>query len=60
MDLMEAITPGSVGDLASLMPSFERYLRATDKSPQTITAAGEAANQLLDFLRESGVPTEAT
>jgi site-specific recombinase XerD len=52
------ITAESVGDLATLIPSFERSLRASNKSPKTIATYGEAANQLLAFLRESGMPTQ--
>jgi site-specific recombinase XerD len=55
---MNAVTAQSVGDLATLIPSFERSLRATNKSPKTIATYGEAATQLLAFLRESGMPTE--
>jgi site-specific recombinase XerD len=55
---MTRITAESVGDLATLIPSFERSLRASNKSPKTIATYGEAARQLLAFLRESGMPTE--
>jgi len=52
------VTIASVGDLATLIPSFQRSLRAENKSPKTIATYGEAANQLLDFLRASGMLTE--
>ena len=55
---MDAITTQSVGDLSALIPSFERSLRAANKSPKTIATYGEAASQLLAFLR-MGMPTEA-
>jgi site-specific recombinase XerD len=55
---MPRVTAESVGDLATLIPSFERSLRASNKSPKTISTYGEAANQLLAFLRESGMPTQ--
>lgn len=55
---MNSVTTESVGDLATLIPSFERSLRAANKSPKTIATYGEAANQLLAFLRESGMPTQ--
>jgi hypothetical protein len=55
---MNSVTTESVGDLATLIPSFERSLRAANKSPKTIATYGEAAHQLLAFLRESGMPTE--
>jgi site-specific recombinase XerD len=56
---VDAITADSVGDLATLIPSFERSLRAANKSPKTIQVYSEAANQLLVFLRQSGMPTAA-
>jgi len=55
---VNTITAQSVGDLATLIPSFERSLRAANKSPKTIAVYGEAANQLLAFLRDAGMPTE--
>ncbi len=55
---MARVTAESVGDLATLIPSFERSLRASNKSPKTIATYGEAAAQLLAFFRESGMPTE--
>ena len=33
-----AVTPPSVGDLAPLVTSFVRHLRAANKSEQTVTA----------------------
>lgn len=50
----------SVGDLSTLIPSFHRHLRATNRSPKTQKAYLEAANQLDAFLREAGMPTEVT
>ncbi len=32
--------PASVGDLATLVPSFERSLRAANKSPKTVKGYG--------------------
>lgn len=55
---MDTVTASSVGDLATLIPSFQRSLRAANKSPKTVATYSEAANQLLDFLRASGMPTE--
>ncbi len=55
---MRRVTAESVGDLATLIPSFQRSLRASNKSKKTIDTYSEAANQLLAFLRESGMPTE--
>ena len=50
--------PVSVGDLTTLVPSFERSLRAANKSPKTVKGYGEAARQLLTFLSERGMPTD--
>lgn len=55
---MDTVTAQSVGDLATLIPSFERSLRAANKSPKTIQVYGEAARQLLGFLQQNGMPTE--
>lgn len=51
-------TASTVGDLSTLIPDFERSLRAENKSPKTVAGYGEAARQLLGFLREHGMPTE--
>ena len=56
--MTDRITTASVGDLAALIPSFERSLRAANKSPKTIQVYGEAAAQLLDFLSQAGMPTQ--
>jgi site-specific recombinase XerD len=48
-----------VGDLATLIPAFRRSLRAANKSPKTIKVYTEAASQLVAFLRQQGMPTEA-
>ncbi len=55
---MDAVTTQSVGDLATLIPSIQRSLRASNKSKKTIDTYSEAATQLLAFLRESGMRTE--
>lgn len=49
----------SVGDLSTLIPSFERSLRAANKSPKTVKGYAEAAWQLLAFLTQRGMPTAA-
>jgi site-specific recombinase XerD len=43
-----------------LIPSFQRSLRAANKSPKTVATYSEAADQLLAFLKQSGMPTEAS
>ncbi|HEX3426066.1 MAG TPA: phage integrase N-terminal SAM-like domain-containing protein, partial [Acidimicrobiales bacterium] len=55
----EGSTPTTVGDLAVLVPSWARSLRATNRSPKTLTTYLGAANQLIAFLVASGMPTEA-
>jgi site-specific recombinase XerD len=55
---MDTVTAQSVGDLGMLIPSFERSLRAANKSPKTLSVYREAADQFLAFLREAGMPTE--
>lgn len=57
---MNQDTTASVGDLARLIPSFERSLRAANKSRKTVETYGEAARQLLAFLQSHDLPTEAT
>ena len=57
---MTSKTAASVGDLSALIPSFERSLRAANKSPKTIKTYGEASSQLLRFLTEAGMPTDAS
>lgn len=54
---MDTVDASTVGDLSTLIPSFERSLRAANKSPKTVQVYGEAARQLLEFLREAGMPT---
>lgn len=49
----------SVGDLATLVPSWRRALLARNRAEKTINTYMEAAEQLIAFLRERGMPTEA-
>ena len=49
----------SVGDLAALARSFERALRAANRSPRTIATYRQATTQLVAFLATQGMPTEA-
>ena len=55
--LTTAVTAVSVGDLSTLIESWRRSLRAANKSDKTVATYMEAANQLLAFLREHGMPT---
>jgi site-specific recombinase XerD len=51
-------TAAEVGDLAALIPSWERSLRAANKSDRTLETYGESARQLLRFLADQGMPTD--
>jgi site-specific recombinase XerD len=42
--------------LLDLMPSFQRHLRAENKSPRTVTSYTEAVRRLHDFLVAKGMP----
>jgi site-specific recombinase XerD len=46
-----------VGDIAALIPSWERSLRAANKSPRTLETYSESVGQLQRFLAVSGMPT---
>lgn len=46
------------GDLSGLIASFERSLRAQNKSPRTIQTYGDDARRFVAFLKESGMPTK--
>lgn len=52
-------TRANVGELAALVRSFERHLRAANRSPQTVRTYLEAVNQLCQFLAGAGMPTTA-
>ncbi len=45
----------SVGDLERLERSFERHLRAENKSPKTVTTYGESVAQLRVYLAGEGI-----
>jgi site-specific recombinase XerD len=45
------------GVLADLIPSWERSLRAANRSPKTIRAYGDSARLFECFLAEHGMPT---
>jgi site-specific recombinase XerD len=47
----------TVGDVAVLLPSWRRHLRAENKSARTIQSYTEAADQFRAFLVQQGVPT---
>jgi site-specific recombinase XerD len=47
----------TVGDVAVLLPSWRRHLRAENKSARTIQSYTEAADQFRAFLVQQGMPT---
>ena len=54
-----AVTEPIVGDLPGLVTSFQRHLRAANRSPATIETYTQSAGQLARFLAEKGMPTQA-
>lgn len=49
----------SVGeDIGTLLKSFERYLRATNKAPKTIKSWTDTLRRFRDFLTDNGMPTD--
>jgi len=48
-----------VGDLSTLIPDFERSLKAGNKSAQTVRIYGNSVRSLADFLNAQGMPTAA-
>lgn len=58
--MSEASTATTVGDLVGLVPSWARSLRATNRSPKTLSTYVSAANQLIAFLAAHGMPTDAS
>ncbi|HWE57249.1 MAG TPA: tyrosine-type recombinase/integrase [Acidimicrobiales bacterium] len=52
-------TQMSVGDLRTLIPDFERSLRAANKSPKTVDIYGDAARRMVDYFLANGMPTIA-
>jgi site-specific recombinase XerD len=44
-------------DIRSLLPSWQRSMRAARRSPRTVQSYTEAAEQLQDFLVRCGMPT---
>jgi site-specific recombinase XerD len=47
----------TVGDVAALLPSWRRHLRAENKSARTVQSYTEAADQFRAFLVEQSMPT---
>lgn len=53
---LEQKTRDQIGHLPFYLPSFRRYLHATNKAPNTIKSYMLGAEQLVDFLTECGMP----
>jgi site-specific recombinase XerD len=53
------LTSTNVGDLTAYRRSFERGLRAANKSQRTVETYLDALDQLCAFLTEKGMPTAA-
>src|SRR4051812_11734530 len=52
--------PPAYGDLSSLLEDWRRHLRAANKAPATIASYLRVGDSFLAYLREHGMPTEAT
>ena len=55
---MAQVTDATIGQLADLIPSWERSLRAANKAPRTRQGYAEAARRLNAFLEANGMPTQ--
>jgi site-specific recombinase XerD len=53
------LTSTDVGELTTYRRSFERSLRAANKSPRTVETYLDALDQLCAFLTDRGMPTTA-
>ena len=56
---MRKLAPAELGELQDLIPSFERSLRARNRSPRTIRSYVDSARLFAAFLVDSGMPTTA-
>src|SRR5437879_4215236 len=57
--MSHAATAVSVGELAGLLPSWRRHLRAANLADATVTSYLTAGENLVTFLVQRGMPTEA-
>jgi hypothetical protein len=44
-----------VGEVGTILKSFERYLRATNEAPKTIKSYTNTVRRFRDFLIDSGM-----
>jgi site-specific recombinase XerD len=51
------VTEASIIDIPALLPSWQRSLRAANRSPRTVQSYAEAATQFSDFLVRKGMPS---
>jgi site-specific recombinase XerD len=56
---MATTSTAAVDDLRTLVVSFERALRARNRSPRTIKGYGDSVRLFVDYLDERGMPTRA-
>src|SRR4051812_41052839 len=59
MTATQSQTP-TLGQVAGLVPSWLRSLRAENKSPRTLQSYAEAAGQFASFVADRGMPTAAS
>jgi site-specific recombinase XerD len=57
MQRMDITAEALAIDIPALLPSFQRSLRAANRSPRTIQSYTESAEQLADFLVRAGMPS---
>lgn len=53
---MRTLAELAVDDLRSLLPDWERHLKAANKAPATIKTYVDAGRELAQFLAEAGMP----
>lgn len=53
------VSPTIVGDLAGLVTSWTRHLRAANLSPKTLVSYAASADQLVAYLAAAGMPGDA-
>jgi site-specific recombinase XerD len=58
METTQVSTAASLGDIDRMVTSWMRHLRAENKAAQTMMAYRYAGQQLADFLRLKGMPTD--
>jgi len=54
------VTASTIGDMATLVPDWERSLRARNRAASTVKGYGRAARSFIQFLEQSGMPTQVS